>query len=49
DFGPIDAPGDIAAHLNERAGVVEHGLFLGLATDLLAADAEGVQHRMRSV
>jgi ribose 5-phosphate isomerase A len=49
DFGPIDAPADVAARLNERAGVVEHGLFLGLATDVLVADAEGVHHRMRSV
>ena len=49
DFGPLDAPVELAAQLNERAGIVAHGLFLGLATDLLVADAEGVHHRMRSV
>jgi ribose 5-phosphate isomerase A len=49
DFGPVDAPADVAARLNERAGVVEHGLFLGLATDVLIADAGGVHHRVRSV
>jgi ribose 5-phosphate isomerase A len=35
----------LAAQLSRRAGVVEHGLFLGLATDLVIASAEGVEHR----
>jgi len=46
-FGPIaDAP-QLAAALNSRAGIVEHGLFIGLATDLIVAGAGGVQHRTR--
>ena len=46
-FGPIaDAP-KLAAALNSRAGIVEHGLFIGLATDLIVAGAGGVQHRTR--
>jgi len=46
-FGPIaDAP-RLAAALNARAGIVEHGLFIGLADDLIVAGAQGVQHRTR--
>ena len=46
-FGPIaDAP-KLAASMNSRAGIVEHGLFIGLATDLIVAGAGGVQHRRR--
>lgn len=46
-FGPIaDAP-RLAAALAERAGIVEHGLFIGLVTDLVVAGAQGIQHRQR--
>jgi ribose 5-phosphate isomerase A len=44
DFGPIDDPAPLAAQLSQRAGIMEHGLFLGLATDVIVADAEGVRH-----
>jgi ribose 5-phosphate isomerase A len=44
-FGPIaDAP-RLAAALSARAGIVEHGLFIGLAHDLIVASARGIQHR----
>jgi ribose 5-phosphate isomerase A len=46
-FGPIADPVRLAAHLDRRAGIVEHGLFLGLTTDLLIASASGVEHRTR--
>jgi ribose 5-phosphate isomerase A len=46
-FGPIADPGGLAARLAARAGIVEHGLFLGLATDLIAAGEAGVTHRTR--
>src|SRR3954454_520157 len=39
--GPIADPARLAASLDRRAGVVEHGLFLGLATDLLVVGAAG--------
>ncbi|MCP3057866.1 ribose-5-phosphate isomerase RpiA [Myxococcus sp. K38C18041901] len=45
-FGPIDAPSSLAARLDARAGVVGHGLFLGLVTDLVVAGASGVEHRV---
>ena len=46
-FGPIvDAPG-LAAQLSARAGIVGHGLFLGLATDVIVAGADGITHLRR--
>ncbi len=46
-FGPLNDPVQLAARLNERAGIVEHGLFLGLATDVIVATAEEIQHLER--
>jgi ribose 5-phosphate isomerase A len=46
-FEPISDPAQLAARLNERAGIVEHGLFLGLATDVIIAGAQGVRHLRR--
>jgi ribose 5-phosphate isomerase A len=46
-FGPIADTARLAASLDRRAGIVEHGLFLGLATDLLVASPAGVEHRPR--
>jgi ribose 5-phosphate isomerase A len=46
-LGPIEQPGELAAALQARAGVVAHGLFLGLATDLIVAGPSGVEHRRR--
>src|SRR3954465_11013403 len=46
-FGPIPDAARLAARLDRRAGIVEHGLFLGLATDLLVAGPDGVVHRTR--
>lgn len=47
DFGPIADPEKVASKLEDRAGIVEHGLFLGLATDVVVANAKGVRHLMR--
>jgi ribose 5-phosphate isomerase A len=47
DFGPIADAAFVAARLNERAGIVEHGLFLGLAADVVVAGADGVRHLQR--
>lgn len=44
-FGPIDDPAALAARLEARAGIVEHGLFLGLTADVLVATDTGVDHR----
>jgi ribose 5-phosphate isomerase A len=38
-FGPIADPGALAGKLNEMPGVVEHGLFVGMASVVLMAKA----------
>jgi ribose 5-phosphate isomerase A len=44
-FGPIANTTALARELDARAGIVEHGLFLRLATDLFVATDDGVEHR----
>lgn len=46
-FGPIADPTALADQLSQRAGIVEHGLFIGIATDLIVAGAHGVRHLRR--
>lgn len=43
-FGAIADPAALAGALERRAGIVEHGLFLGLTADVFVADAAGVRH-----
>jgi len=46
-FGLItDAPA-LASKLEARAGIIEHGLFLGLAQEVMVAGAAGVRHVRR--
>ena len=47
-FPPIEDAKHLAGLLNDRAGIVEHGLFIDLATDLIVADASGVHHRTKN-
>jgi ribose 5-phosphate isomerase A len=46
-LGRIQRPEKLALQLQARAGVVAHGLFLGLATDVIVAGQLGIQHRTR--
>lgn len=48
-FGPLSHPPQLAAKLNTRTGIVEHGLFIDLATDVIVADAKGVRHLKRDI
>ena len=41
-FGRIEKPEDLAARLNAIPGVVEHGLFIGIARAVICAGADGV-------
>jgi ribose 5-phosphate isomerase A len=43
-FGSITDPISLAAQMDRRAGIVEHGLFLGLVTDVIVADDRGIRH-----
>lgn len=45
DFGAISNPDELAIRLERRAGIVEHGLFLRLASDVIVGTEEGVEHR----
>ena len=44
-FAPIQDLQRLSDRLARRAGIMDHGLFIGLATDLLVAGANGVEHR----
>ncbi len=46
-FGPIADVSALGDRLAGRAGIVEHGLFVGLATDLIVAGEGGIEHRVR--
>jgi ribose 5-phosphate isomerase A len=46
-FGPINDPAKLAADLKARAGVLEHGLFIGIATDVIVAGKGGLRHLER--
>ncbi len=46
-FTGIGDPAQLDATLHARAGVVETGLFVGMATVALVADERGVQERIR--
>jgi ribose 5-phosphate isomerase A len=43
-FGLITDPTELGRKLADRAGIVEHGLFVGLATDLVVAGSDGIRH-----
>jgi ribose 5-phosphate isomerase A len=47
-FGPMQNPGAIAELLNDRAGIVAHGLFIELAHDVVVAGKDGIRHLVRS-
>jgi ribose 5-phosphate isomerase A len=47
-FGPIANPSALAVMIRARAGIVEHGLFIGLTSDLIVAGPAGVRHLVQS-
>ncbi len=42
-FGQIATPATLAATLNNRVGIVEHGLFVKLAHEVIVGTADGVR------
>lgn len=46
-FGPIEDPYELSAKLNDRAGIMSHGLFLNLASEIIMAGREGIRHYTR--
>lgn len=47
DFGALSDPAHMAERLKRRTGIVEHGLFIGMATDVIAAGNNGIRHLTR--
>jgi ribose 5-phosphate isomerase A len=47
NFGAIANPAKLAGQLQNRAGIVEHGLFINLASDVIVAGKEGCRHLLR--
>jgi len=47
-FGPIDDPYALSAELKNRAGIVEHGLFLDLASEVIIAAGDGIRSLKRN-
>lgn len=46
-FGPIADLDGLARKLEARAGILEHGLFLNLADDVIVAGPSGIKHLKR--
>ena len=44
DFGALRNLQQLAGQLDARAGLVEHGLFLGLASDVIVGTEAGIRH-----
>jgi ribose 5-phosphate isomerase A len=43
DFGAIKSPYMLAEQLDQRAGIIEHGLFLGLTSEVIVASETGLK------
>jgi ribose 5-phosphate isomerase A len=43
-FGPIDNLITLSEILHSRAGIIGHGLFIDIATDLVVASEQGIKH-----
>ncbi len=44
NFGKMSDLAALSAKLNERAGIIEHGLFLGLASEVIVAAEDDIRH-----
>lgn len=44
DFGLIKKPRELSNQLADRAGIIEHGLFIELASDLIVVGKDGCRH-----
>lgn len=44
DFGALDDARALAREIKAGVGIVEHGLFIGLASDVIVAGVDGIRH-----
>lgn len=47
NFGPIAQLPELAHRIKQRTGIVEHGLFIGMATEVIVAGIDGIRHLRR--
>lgn len=47
-FSPLTDPAALAEKLKRRTGIVEHGLFIALATEVIVASSEGIREIKRN-
>lgn len=47
DFGPIDDAHQLGKRIKARTGIVEHGLFTEVASDVIVASPDGIRHLRR--
>ncbi len=47
DFGRIPEPVRLADRMKQRAGIVEHGLFIDCASEVIVAGKRGIRHLTR--
>jgi ribose 5-phosphate isomerase A len=47
DFGPIEDPDKLGQVIESRAGIVEHGLFLDLADEVVVGRSDGIRIHLR--
>lgn len=43
NFGVIESPKELAQMLEARAGIVEHGMFIDLVSEVIVASSEGIK------
>ncbi len=48
-FGPIADPASLATRLDGRTGIACHGLFLGMADEVIVAGTSGIRYLKRGV
>ncbi len=48
-FGPIADPASLATRLDGRTGIVCHGVFLGMADEVIVAGTSGIRYLKRGV
>lgn len=44
NFGTIENPEKLSTQLEKRAGIIEHGLFVDIADDVIVGCSDGVKH-----
>jgi ribose 5-phosphate isomerase A len=49
NFGPFTDPAWLGEQLKGRTGIIDHGLFLGMAAEVVVAGADGVRSLVREL